>query len=76
MGLADVDAITLTIAEQTKSAALALDVGTIGITIAVVSNSIVKTGIAIYSGGWPFGRIVALWLRLATVAGLAVAFIM
>ena len=75
-GLADVDAITLTIAEQTKSAALALNVGTIGITIAVVSNSIVKTGIAIYSGGWLFGRIVALWLGLATVAGLAVAFIM
>lgn len=75
-GLADVDAITLTIAEQTKGAGLALGVGTIGITIAVVSNSIVKTGIAIYSGGWQFGRVIALWLGLATVAGLTVAIFM
>ena len=74
-GLADVDAITLTIAEQTKSAELALGVGAIGITIAVVSNSVVKAGIAIYSGGWRYGRVIALWLGLATVAGLSVAII-
>ncbi len=40
-GLADVDAITLSIAEQTKAAALTHDVGAIGITIAVLANRIV-----------------------------------
>lgn len=75
-GLADVDAITLTIAEQTKISSVALNVGTIAITIAVVSNSVVKTIIAIYSGGWLFGRMIALCLGLATVAGLTVAFVM
>jgi uncharacterized membrane protein (DUF4010 family) len=74
-GLADVDAITLTIAEQTKAAALAHGAGALGITIAIVSNSVVKTGIACYSGGWAFGRLIAICLGLATGAGLAVAFL-
>jgi len=74
-GLADVDAITLTITEQTRNASLAQHVGAVGITIAVVSNSVVKTGIAIYSGGWKFGRLIALCLGLATAAGLAVVFL-
>jgi uncharacterized membrane protein (DUF4010 family) len=74
-GLADVDAITLTITEQTRNASLAQHVGAVGITIAVVSNSVVKTGIAIYSGGWKFGRLIGVCLGLATVAGLAVVFL-
>ena len=49
-----------------------MNVAAIGITIAVVANSIVKALIAIYSGGWRFGRIVTLVLMLATGAGLAV----
>ncbi|MCD6585165.1 MAG: MgtC/SapB family protein, partial [Desulfobacteraceae bacterium] len=57
-GLADVDAITLSIAEQTKAVALPHAVGAVGITIAVVANSIVKSGIAVYSGGWRFGSLV------------------
>jgi uncharacterized membrane protein (DUF4010 family) len=73
-GLADVDAITLSIAEQANQASLALSVGAIGITIAVVSNSVVKTGIAVYAGGWKFGRLVGMCLGLATLVGLIVAF--
>ena len=46
------------------------------ITIAVVSNSVVKSGIAIYSGGWKFGRLVGLILMVATGTGLAVLFIL
>jgi uncharacterized membrane protein (DUF4010 family) len=75
-GLADVDAITLTITEQTRNASLAQHVGAVGITIAVVSNSVVKTGIAIYSGGWKFGRLIGVCLGLATAAGLAVVFLL
>ena len=72
-GLADVDAITLSIAEQTDAGTLLRKIGAIGITIAVVSNSVVKSGIAFYSGGWKFGRLVALCLFIATVVGLAAA---
>ena len=74
-GLADVDAITLSIAEQTKGSALEYSVGAIGITIAVVSNSIVKSSIAIYSGGWKFGRSVGVILMAATLAGLCVLLV-
>ncbi len=75
-GLADVDAITLSIAEQTRDAHLAHNVGAIGITIAVVANSIVKSGIAIYSGGWRFGWLVSLILLAATGAGLGVLLVL
>ena len=74
-GLADVDAITLSIAEQTKSTQLEHTVGAVGITIAVVSNSIVKSGIAAYSGGWKFGLRVGTILMSATGAGLVVLMI-
>jgi uncharacterized membrane protein (DUF4010 family) len=74
-GLADVDAITLSIAEQTKAAALDHRVGAIAITIAVVSNGFVKIGIALYSGGWKFGRLVGICLGAATLIGLAVAIV-
>lgn len=74
-GLADVDAITLSIAEQTQAGSLLHRVGAIGISIAVVANSVVKSGIALYSGGWRFGALVALCLFLATGAGLAVVIL-
>lgn len=71
-GLADVDAITLTIAEQTRDATLDRSVGALGITLAVAANSVVKTGIALYSGGGRFGGIVGAVLGVATAAGIAV----
>jgi len=74
-GLADVDAITLTIAEQTKSLQLNHEIGAIAITIAVVANSIVKSGIAFYSGGVRFGRLVGSILLGATIAGLVVLLV-
>lgn len=74
-GLADVDAITLSIIEQVKNAQLMHGVGAIGITIAVVSNSVVKSGIAVYSGGWKFGLRVGAILMGATMAGLAVLMV-
>lgn len=74
-GLADVDAITLSITQQTKGAQLTHAVGAIGITIAVVANSIVKSGIAVYSGGWRFGSLVGMILLAATGAGLGVLLI-
>lgn len=71
-GLADVDAITLSITEQTKSGQLSHGVGAMGITIAVISNSVVKSCIAVYSGGWRFGTVVGTILLGATGIGLGV----
>jgi len=73
-GLADVDAITLSITGASSDGTLAREVGAVAITIAVVANSVVKSAIAYYSGGRAFGRLIAISLGLATVAGLIVAF--
>ncbi|BHH83579.1 MgtC/SapB family protein [Desulforhopalus sp. 52FAK] len=75
-GLADVDAITLSITEQTKAGQLSHTVGAMGVTIAVVSNSVVKSCIAVYSGGWRFGAIVGSILLGATGLGLCVLLLM
>jgi len=74
-GLADVDAITLTISEQTRSLILDRETGAIGITIAVVANSVVKSGIAFYSGGRKFGRLISIILLGSTLAGLGVLLV-
>jgi uncharacterized membrane protein (DUF4010 family) len=72
-GLADVDAITLSIAEQAGNGALERITGAMGIIIAVVSNGIVKTGIAFYSGDLRFGRLIGVCLGAATGTGLLLA---
>lgn len=74
-GLADVDAITLSVAGQVGSDEIAAKAGAMGITIAVVSNSVTKMGIAISSGGWKFGRLVAASLLAATAIGLLLAIL-
>jgi len=74
-GLADVDPITLSIAEQTQNTQLSHSVGALGITIAVVANSTVKSGIAFFSGGWKFGVRVGSILLGVTLAGLGVLFL-
>ncbi|MFH1464281.1 MAG: DUF4010 domain-containing protein [Pseudomonadota bacterium] len=74
-GLADVDAITLTIAEQTRDGSLLYEVGALGITLAVAANSVVKSVIAFTSGGARFGAVVATVLGVATGAGLVVLLV-
>lgn len=74
-GLADVDAITLSVTEQAKGGDLARGVAALAITIAVISNCVVKSGIAIYAGGWKHGRLVGAILMAASGAGLAVLLI-
>lgn len=74
-GLADVDAITLSLTEQTAAEEVSRRVAGIAITIAVVTNSVTKTGISIFSGGWRFGRVVGACLGLSTVVGLAAALL-
>ncbi len=75
-GLVDVDPITLSIAEQTRNSQLAYNVGGIGITIAVVSNALVKSAIAAYSGGGRFGLFVGAVLLSSTGIGLVSLLLM
>lgn len=74
-GVADVDAITLSIAEQTQQAQLTLPVGALAITLAVIVNSIVKSGLATSLGGWKFGRLVGAILVGCSGIGLAILLV-
>jgi len=49
-GIADVDAITLTVAELTKSGGLDLIIGSRAIVVASMCNIIVKGSIAVIGG--------------------------
>ena len=66
----------MSVSEQTRDGQLARNVGAIAIIIAILSNGVTKTGIAIFSGGWKFGRMLGLGLAAATGAGLVIAVVM
>jgi len=67
-GLADVDAITLSMAELHRSGTSA-GVAAAGITLAAITNTLVKAGIAIVVGGWALGRRVGIAFAILLVAG-------
>lgn len=54
-GLADVDSITLAAARLTKDGAEALQVGATAIWVGILSNTLVKTGMAFGAGGRGYG---------------------
>lgn len=66
-GIADVDAITLSMARLGGSGAISLDVAGLAVLIAVAVNTISKAVIGWAAGGRDFG------MRMAIAAGLAVA---
>lgn len=74
-GLTDVDAITLSVAELHQGG---LDSGTASnaIVLAAVTNTIVKSGIAISIGGKALGKWVAGIMGAALVSGAIVAIVM
>lgn len=72
-GLADVDAITLTVSRDAGAGTLSTSLATLAITIAVMSNSVVKAGIALATGGARFGRDVAAVFGVVMAVGIAVA---
>ena len=71
-GLADVDAITLSLASFARQGA-AEHTAAMGIFLATASNTLAKAGLAVAAGGWRFGRWVAIGFGLTVVAGLAAA---
>jgi uncharacterized membrane protein (DUF4010 family) len=72
-GFADVDAINVAVSRQAARGDLPTSFAALAITVAVLSNTLVKGGIAVASGGWRFGRDVALAFVLAMAAGLGAA---
>ena len=67
-GTTDVDAVTLSTARLARGE-LAFGVATVAITIAIAMNTIIKTGLAIWVGGWGLGKRVTLIAALILAAG-------
>ncbi|HEX2876069.1 MAG TPA: DUF4010 domain-containing protein [Polyangiaceae bacterium] len=67
-GLADVDAITLSLTELHRSGTNA-SVAAAGITLAAVTNTLVKGGMAVIAGGWALGRRVGVALLIVLISG-------
>jgi uncharacterized membrane protein (DUF4010 family) len=72
-GLADVDAVTLAVSRQSHQGTLPTTVAALAITIAVVSNTVVKGTMAVFMGGKGFGRAIVLVFAVAIAVGVATA---
>jgi uncharacterized membrane protein (DUF4010 family) len=73
-GIADVDAITLSLARMSQDG-LALRVAAMGIVTAAAVNNLVKGAIAAFIGGNALGRRVGLPLLASAAGGLAAAWL-
>lgn len=74
-GLADVDAITLSMAKMSADG-LSHAVAATTILLATATNSLVKAGIACAVGGWAYGRVVLAGITLSLAAGgIGLAFV-
>lgn len=75
-GLADVDAITLSMSELSRSGGLSLDIASQAIVIAAMANTLVKGGIVLSMGAAALRK--ALWpgLLLIVGAGVGTAFLL
>jgi uncharacterized membrane protein (DUF4010 family) len=72
-GLVDVDAVTLATARHASEGGLAHGPATLAITVAVVTNTLVKVAIAWGAGGARFARGILLVFAVTVAAGLAIA---
>jgi uncharacterized membrane protein (DUF4010 family) len=74
-GLADVDAITLSVAELSRAGGLELSAGARAIVLAAMSNTVVKGGIVLSSGSGSLRRALLPGFVLMLVAGVGVVFL-
>ncbi len=74
-GLADVDAITLSMAELTRGGGLELGVGATAVVLAVVSNTVVKGVMALSGGSVAFRRAILPPFVLILVVALALVLL-
>lgn len=71
-GLADVDAITLSLSKLAADGTVNSHTATVGIVIAAIVNTLVKAGLAWVLGTRRLGKLVAMVLGVVTVTGLLV----
>ncbi|GGK77954.1 hypothetical protein GCM10009067_33060 [Haloarcula sebkhae] len=71
-GLADVDAITLTLSALEADGEISPEVATTGIVIGAIANTLTKAGLAWLLGTVDLGRRVTVALGIVAVAGIAV----
>jgi uncharacterized membrane protein (DUF4010 family) len=74
-GIADVDAITLAMTRSVQLGELGVNLAALAVAVAVMSNTLVKAGIAMVAGGREFGVPVARVLVAAAVLGVGVALV-
>ena len=74
-GVADVDAITLSVAELSRSGEVGFSTGARAIILAAMSNGLVKGGIVLATGSAALRRVVAPGLVLMLAAALGVALL-
>ena len=71
-GLADVDAITLSLGRLSADGEIAGTTATVGVVIGAAMNTLVKFGIAVFFGGRELGKKVGLVLVTTAATGLVV----
>ena len=75
-GLADVDAITLSLSELSVTGGLELDIAARAIVLAAMSNTVVKGSIVIVAGAPALRRVLLPGFLLILVTGVGVAFLL
>jgi len=73
-GLADVNAITLSMANLSHSGGVTNSVATTAIMLAAISNTLVKAGMAYYLGNKKFGKTILLVFSIILIIGLLTLF--
>jgi uncharacterized membrane protein (DUF4010 family) len=74
-GLADADAIAISLSRLAESGEIPVGTATLGVVIGVVSNTLVKFGIAAVVGGRELGKKVGFVLVTTSAVGIAVAVV-
>ena len=69
-GLADVDAMTITLSKLAAEGTISTRVATTGIVIAAIANTLVKAALAWLLGTYRLGRLVSIVLGVVIVSGL------
>ena len=75
-GLADVDAITLSMAELSKTGVLGMDTAALAIILATMSNTLVKGGIALLTGSPTLRKFLIPVIVLILVVGIGTALLL
>ena len=74
-GLADVDAMTITLSRLAAKGTVSTEIATTGIVIAAIANTFVKAVLALFLGTYRLGRLVAVVLGVVVLSGVAVLFL-